>query len=69
MSRATLTGSGTLCVLCAFLVPLSDASKSFFYFPMEMPWRAAVRGGSGGVSGVGDARDDASRLLRPVGGI
>jgi hypothetical protein len=44
MSRATLTGSGTLCIRSAFLVPLSDASKSFFFFPMVLRWRAAVVG-------------------------
>jgi hypothetical protein len=32
-SRATLTGSGTLCIRSAFLVPLQDASKLFFFSP------------------------------------
>jgi hypothetical protein len=45
MSRTTSTGSGTLCVRSAFLVPLPDASKSCFFFPMIMRWRAAMRGG------------------------
>jgi hypothetical protein len=44
MSRATLTGSDTLCSRSAFLVPLPDASKLFFFFPMVLRWRAAVVG-------------------------
>jgi hypothetical protein len=42
ISRATLTGSATLCGRSALLVPLPDASKSFFFFPMGVRWRAAV---------------------------
>jgi hypothetical protein len=44
MSRATLTGSGTLCGCSAFLVPLPDVSKSFFFFPMMLQRHAAVVG-------------------------
>jgi hypothetical protein len=37
-----LTGSGTLPGRSSFFVPLSDASKSFFFFPMVLRRRAAV---------------------------
>jgi hypothetical protein len=46
------------------LVPLSDASKSFFFFPMVMRRRAVVRDRSGGVRGVGDGNDDADRFFK-----
>jgi hypothetical protein len=64
MSRTTLTGSGTMCVRSTFLVPLRDASESFFFFPMVMRWRAVVKGGSGGISGVGGGRDYVGHLLK-----
>jgi hypothetical protein len=35
-------GSGTLYLRSSFLVPLPDASKSFFFFPMVLRWRVAV---------------------------
>jgi hypothetical protein len=41
MSRATSMGSSTLFGRASFLVPLPDASKSLFFFPMVM-WRRAV---------------------------
>jgi hypothetical protein len=44
ISLPTLTGSDTLPGRSSFLVPLSDASKSFFFFPM-MRRRAAVEVG------------------------
>jgi hypothetical protein len=44
MSRAMLTGIGTLCGRSAFLVPLPDASKLFFFFPMVLRWCVAVVG-------------------------
>jgi hypothetical protein len=44
MSRATLTGNGTLCGRSTFLVPLPDASKSFFFFPMMLRRLAVVLG-------------------------
>jgi hypothetical protein len=45
MSLPTLTGSGTLCVRSPFLVSLSDASKSFFFFPVGLRPRAVVEVG------------------------
>jgi hypothetical protein len=41
MSRATWTGSGTLRGRTAFLLPLPNASKSFF-FPMVLRRRTVV---------------------------
>jgi hypothetical protein len=64
ISLLSVTGSGTLYVRSPFLVPLSDASKSFFFFPMVMRRRAVVRDRSGGVRGVGDGNDDADRFFK-----
>jgi hypothetical protein len=36
ISLPTLTGSGTLFGRSSFSVPLPDASKSFFFFPMVL---------------------------------
>jgi hypothetical protein len=47
----------------AFLVPLSDASESCFFFPMAVRLRAVV-GWERGCRWCGDGRDDVVRLLK-----
>jgi uncharacterized membrane protein YbjE (DUF340 family) len=42
MRRAMSTASGTLFGQASFFTPLSDASKSFFLFPMVMRQRAVA---------------------------
>jgi hypothetical protein len=46
MSHATSMGSRTLFGRASFLVPLPNASKLFFFFPMVMRQRAVVRVGA-----------------------
>jgi hypothetical protein len=62
-TRAISTGSGTLFVHGSFFTPLPDALESCFFFPIVMRRRGG-EGGSGGVAGVGNFRDDAGRFLK-----
>jgi hypothetical protein len=45
-SRAISTMSGTLLGRISFFTPMTDASKSFFFFPFVMWQRAMVRVGA-----------------------